>query len=73
MFICAWVTGCGLELLVVVIIDLDDITDVEFFNDLSYICGSFDIDNFMGDFDSSPLATMLQAGSSLPDAAELFD
>jgi len=33
-------------------------------------CGSFDKDNFMSDFDSSPLATMLQNGSSLPDTTD---
>jgi len=35
--------------------------------------GSFDIDNFMGDFDSLPLATTLQNDSSLPHTPELFD
>jgi len=35
--------------------------------------GSFDVDNFMGDFDSSKLAMMLQNGSLLPDTAALFD
>ena len=35
--------------------------------------GSFDIDNFMGDFDSSPLSAMLQGSELLPDTADLFD
>jgi len=35
--------------------------------------GSFDVDNFMGDFDSSTLAMMLQNGSLLPHTAALFD
>ena len=45
----------------------------DFINRRCHSWGLFDIDNFMGDFDSSPLAALLQNDSLLPDAAELFD
>ena len=42
-------------------------------NRLCRAWGSFDIDNFIGDFDSSPLSAMLLGSALLPDTAYLFD